>query len=144
MTDTRQWLVKKDSALFVQGYTETVKPGSQWDFKSLAAAGCLRSNIADMLKFAVLQSGAGSDAVLQKAITLSQQTTFNSGQEQVALNWFIQNWGWGQILFHGGQTGGYKSFFAINPKTKNAVVILSNTAVNNDESGMKILRYLDN
>ncbi len=141
MTATRQFLLKKDSALFVKGYNESILPNSQWDFKALAAAGCLRSNTTDMLAYAALQSAA--DKTLQKAIDLSHQATFNAGAQKIALNWFIQNWGWGDILFHGGQTGGYKSFLAVNPGTKNAVIILSNTAVSNDAAGVKILGYLD-
>jgi len=142
MTDTKQLLNKKDSTLFMQGYDDNILPQSQWDFKALAAAGCLRSNTEDMLRYAVLQSGTTA-ANLQNAITLSHQPTFDVSQQKIALNWFIQNWGWGEILFHGGQTGGYKSFLAINPKTKNAVILLANTAVTNDEAGVKILQYLD-
>ena len=142
MTNTKQFLVKTDSALFVQGYSESILPNSQWDFKALAAAGSLRSNAEDMLKYAAFNLYT-ADKTLQKAIELSHQTTFDAGQQQIALNWFIQDWGWGKVLFHGGQTGAYKSFLAINPKTKNAVIILSNTAVSNDEIGVKIEQYLD-
>jgi CubicO group peptidase (beta-lactamase class C family) len=142
MTDTRQFLVKKDSALFVQGYNESILPQSQWDFKALAAAGSLRSNAEDMLKYAALNLEA-TDNKLLKAIILSHQPTFEDGQQKIGLNWFIQNWGWGPVLFHGGATGGYRSLLAINAKTKNAVIILSNTAVSNDEVGAAILKYID-
>ena len=142
MNNTRQLLIKRDSALFVQGYDVSILPQGQWDFKALAAAGCIRSNAEDMMKYAALQLGT-DDIQLQKAIYLSHQATFDAGQQQIALNWFVQDWGWGKILFHNGQTGGYKSFLAINEKTKNAVIILSNTAVNNDEIGVVILQYLD-
>ncbi|MBS1509899.1 MAG: beta-lactamase family protein [Bacteroidetes bacterium] len=142
MNNTRQFLLQKDSSFFVQGYNESILPNSQWDFKALAAAGCLRSNATDMLKYAALQT-ACSDKTLQAAITLTHQPTFNTGQQQIALNWFIQNWGSGDVLFHGGQTGGYKSFLAINPETKNAVIILANTTVSNDEIGVQLLHYID-
>ena len=142
MKATKQFLTKTDSAIFMQGYTENIIPQSQWDFKALAAAGCLRSNTEDMLKYAALNLGT-SNGKLNEAISLSHQTTFNAGQQQIALNWFIQNWGWGNILFHGGQTGGYKCFLALNKKTKNAVIILANTGVNNDAVGVEILKYLD-
>jgi CubicO group peptidase (beta-lactamase class C family) len=142
MSATKQLLTKKDSALFTQGYTETIDAQGQWDFKALGAAGCLRSNAEDMLKYAVLNLDS-KDVVFQKAIKLSHQPTFEEKNQKVGLNWFIQNWGWGSILFHGGETGGYKSFLSINPKTKNAVVILSNTAVSNDEIGVAIMQYLD-
>lgn len=142
MQDTRQLLLKKDSALFVQGYDASILPQGQWDFKALAAAGCIRSNAEDMLKYASVQLGNTTTA-LKNAIELSHQPTFDAGQQQIALNWFLQDWGWGKVLFHGGQTGGYKSFLAINEKTQNAVIILSNTAVSNDEIGVAILQYLD-
>ncbi|WP_462220460.1 serine hydrolase domain-containing protein [Ferruginibacter sp.] len=142
MTATKQFLTKTDTAIFMQGYTESIIFQSQWDFKALAAAGSLRSNTEDMLKYAALNLGA-TNGKLNEAIELSHQPTFNAGQQKIGLNWFIQNWGWGEILFHGGQTGGYKSFLALNKKTKNAVIILANTGVNNDAAGIEILKYLD-
>ncbi|GAB2822515.1 serine hydrolase [Ferruginibacter profundus] len=150
MNNTMQFLTEKDSALFVQGYDANISLQSQWDFKALAAAGCIRSNTEDMLKYVLFNelilpddSKDKGNIFLKQAISLSHLPTFDVGQQQIALNWFIQDWGWGKILFHGGQTGGYKSFLAINEKTKNAVVILANTAVSNDEIGVKILQYLD-
>ena len=79
----------------------------------------------------------------QPAIELSHQVTFKDKQQLIALNWFIQDWGWGPLLFHGGATGGYRSLLAINPKTKNAVIILSNTAVSTDAAGVQIFKWLD-
>jgi CubicO group peptidase (beta-lactamase class C family) len=142
MNATKQLLTKKDSALFVQGYTENIAAQGQWDFKALAAAGCLRSNAEDMLQYAAINLNS-KDVMLQKAIALSHQLTFEEKDQKVGLNWFMQNWGGSSVLFHGGETGGYKSFLAINPKTKNAVVILSNTAVSNDEVGVAIMQYLN-
>ncbi len=142
MDATKQMLTKKDSSLFTQGYTETIDVQGQWDFKALGAAGCLRSNADDMLKYAMLNLGS-KDIVLQKAIELSHTSTFNQDGENIALNWFIRELGWGNVLFHNGGTGGYRSFLAINQSTKNAVIILSNTAVSNDNIGVEILKYLD-
>ena len=142
MTDTRQLLVKKDSALFVQGYDESISPQSQWDFKVLTAAGSLRSNTEDMLKYATLNLNT-TDSKLKQAIELAHQQTFDEGQQKIALNWFIQDWGWGPLLFHGGATGGYRSLLAVNPKTKNAIIVLSNTAVSNDAVGVSILKFID-
>ena len=142
MTDTREFLVKKDSVLFVQGYDESISTQSQWDFKALTAAGSLRSNTEDMLKYAALNLNA-ADSKLKLAIELSHRETFDAGQQKIALNWFIQNWGWGPLLFHGGATGGYRSLLAVNPNTKNAIIVLSNTAVSNDAVGVAILKYID-
>jgi CubicO group peptidase (beta-lactamase class C family) len=145
--NTMQQLKKTDAALFVQGYNESITPSSQWDFKALAAAGALRSNTTDMLKYAAANCDAGYDtkklATLKNAIALSHQPTFTDGGQQICLNWFIQNWNGNNILFHGGQTGAYKSFLSINPKTKNAVIILANTAVSNDEIGVALQSLID-
>ncbi len=142
MTDTREFLQKEDSALFMQGYNAALEKQSQWDLGALTAAGSLRSNTSDMLKYAQLNLQT-TDPVLQKAITLSHIQTFTDGQQKIALNWFIQNWGWGNILFHGGATGGYRSFLAINPVTKNAVVILCNSFTNIDAAGVALQKFLD-
>lgn len=142
MKDTKEFLLQKDSAMFVQGYNDALQKQSQWDFKVLTAAGSLRSTTTDMLKYAALNLDA-KDAALKKAITLSQQQTFKDAQQQIGLNWFIQNWGWGNVLFHGGATGGYRSFLAINPVTKNAVVILCNSFTNIDAAGVALLKFLD-
>jgi CubicO group peptidase (beta-lactamase class C family) len=142
MTNTREFLLKKDSGLFVAGYNDVLEKQSQWDFNALTAAGSLRSNIADMLQYAALNLNA-KDITLQKAIALAHQPTFKDKQQQIGLNWFIQNWGWGNVLFHGGATGGYRSFLAINPVTKNAVIILCNSLTDIDASGVALLKLLD-
>jgi CubicO group peptidase (beta-lactamase class C family) len=142
MDATKQLLTKKDSALFVQGYDGNISVQGQWDFKALGGAGCLRSNAEDMLKYAVLNFSS-NDKVLLQAIELSHTLTFNRDGEKIGLNWFIRELGWGNILFHNGGTGGYHSFLAINRKTKNAIIILSNTAVSNDDIGVEILKHLD-
>lgn len=142
MTDTREFLQQKDSALFMQGYNAALEKQSQWDLGALTAAGSLRSNTSDMLKYAALNVET-ADPVLRKAITLSHTPTFTDGQQKICLNWFVQNWGWGNILFHGGATGGYRSFLAINPVTKNAVVILCNSFTNIDAAGVALQKFLD-
>ncbi len=142
MNATKQLLTKKDSALFMQGYDGNILAQGQWDFKALGAAGCLRSNAEDMLKYAAINLSS-KDEVLQQAIELAHTLTFNQDGEKIGLNWFIREWGWGNVLFHNGGTGGYRSFLAINLKTANAVIILSNTAVSNDNIGVEILKYLD-
>ncbi|MGC4102633.1 serine hydrolase [Ferruginibacter sp.] len=144
MMDTKQFLLKNDSALFVQGYDTELAEQGQWDFKALAAAGCIRSSAADMMKYATMLLSADTrNDYLKKAVALTHESTFVAGQQQIGLNWFLQNWGSGTVFFHGGQTGGYKSFFVINERTKNALVILANTAVSNDEIGVSIMQYLD-
>ena len=142
MTDTKEFLLKKDSALFMQGYNEALQQQGPWDFKALTSAGSLRSNTSDLLKYAAVNLSC-NDPELQKAILLSHQVTYEAGKQKIGLNWFIQNWGWGDVYFHNGATGGYRSFLAINPVTKTAVVLLCNTFVNVDEAGVSLMKTLD-
>lgn len=142
MTDTKEFLLQKDSALFVQGYNDALEKQGQWDLNALTAAGGLRSNTADMLQYAAVNIDA-KDVELQKAIALSHVQTFTDGQQKIGLNWFIRNWGGGNVLFHSGATGGYRSFLAINPVTKNAVIILCNSFTNIDDAGVALLKFLD-
>lgn len=142
MTDTKEFLLKKDSALFMQGYNDALEKQGQWDLNALTAAGGLRSNTADMLQYAAVNIDV-KDVELQKAIALSHVQTFTDWQQKIGLNWFIRNWGGGNVLFHSGATGGYRSFLAINPGTKNAVIILCNSFTNIDAAGVALLKFLD-
>ena len=47
------------------------------------------------------------------------------------------------LLFHGGATGRLPKFARRKPNTKNAIIVLSNTAVSNDAVGVAILKYID-
>lgn len=144
MKYTTQSMDERSKAFFVQGYNQELEPHSQWDFKALSGAGCIRSNTHDMLLYAKMQSAINlNERYLMSILELSHKSTFTNGSQTIALNWFIQNWGNGNVLFHSGQTGGYASFLAVHPETKNAVVILSNTAISNDEEGVRLLQLLD-
>ncbi len=143
MGDTKQFLNKKTDLPLIQGYNENIIEQGAWDFLAFAAAGSLRSNAEDMIKYAAMNISV-KDKNLQKAIELSHQITFEKDKEKIGLNWFIINLNGQDVLFHNGATGGYRSFLTVNLKTKNAVIILSNTAISNDALGIEIFKLIDN
>lgn len=144
MTSTMQTLDSVSGKNLLQGYDANGKENGPWDFKALAGAGALRSNVKDMLVYAQYQLKENTKDTLQKKILkLSHTKTYQKNNQQIALNWFIKTTGKNSLFFHDGQTGGYKSFLAFNLTTQNAVVILSNTAVSNDEEGYRLMNFLD-
>jgi hypothetical protein len=49
------------------------------------------------------------------------------GEGEVGLGWFIRGRGGAEIVFHGGNTGGYRSWIGYDPRARVGVVVLSNT-----------------
>jgi CubicO group peptidase (beta-lactamase class C family) len=141
MNDTRLLLRKEDSTRFAKGYDATGQPISAWDFKTLGAAGGIRSNAADMLKFAAANFGEAPSS-LKKAMELTYPVTFSKGTK-VGLGWHYIKAGNDEVIFHNGKTGGYSSYLAINQQKKFAVIILSNSSQGLEAIGNAITKWLE-
>ena len=143
MNETREFLLAGDSVRFAKGYSEDGAFSSQWDFRALGAAGCIRSTSADLLKYARANLGDAPPA-LDKAIQLTHVITFTEAQTKVGLAWHFIKLGKDEVIFHNGQTGGYHSYLAFNTEKKFAVVILSNCAKGTEEIGNTVMKWLEN
>ena len=143
MHDTRQYLKAADSARFAKGYDEAGKPASQWDFQAFAAAGALRSTAADLLRYAKANLGDAPQLLL-KAIQQTHVPGFRDGNNSLGLGWHLITPGRDQLIFHNGGTGGFRSYLAINPAKKLAVVLLSNTAIGTESVGHALMQWLEN
>ena len=126
MASTR---VRLDEALrgrLAPPFDASGRPASGWDLGLFVGAGGIRSSVNDMLRFARAQ-WSDADNPLQKALRLAQaQVPVGAdGRMRMGLGWHVQGDGW---LLHNGQTGGYHSFLAVDPKHQRAVVLLSNSA----------------
>jgi CubicO group peptidase (beta-lactamase class C family) len=142
MKDTRQLLRKQDSARFAKGYDENGIYSLPWDFKAFAGAGAIRSTAADLITYAKANLGAAPPD-LYKAIQLTHTITFKSDDATVGLAWHYIKPGNDTVIFHNGGTGGYRSYLAMHPEKKYAVVILSNSAVAADNMGNQLMRWLE-
>lgn len=143
MTETRQHLLKTDSARFAHGSDEHGKAVSQWDFDVFAAAGALRSSTSDLLKYANAELG-NTQPALKKAMDLTHNPTFSNGEITTALGWHLLGKGNAVMWFHNGSTGGFSSFLSIHPNKKFAVVVLSNSSIGADSVGNEICSWLSN
>jgi len=142
MLETKVQLLATDTLRFAKGYKEDGSFSSQWDFKALGAAGCIRSTCSDLIKFAKANLGDAPPA-LNKDIRLTHLVTFTENKTKVGLAWHIIQPGTDEVIFHNGQTGGYHSYFAVNPDKKFAVVILSNCAIGTEEIGGVMMKWLE-
>lgn len=142
MNETREFLLKDDSAKFAKGYNEEGAFNSQWDFKSLAAAGGIRSTSADLLKYAKANLSEAPQK-LNKDIQLTHAVTFTDGATKVGLAWHYMKPGNDEVIFHNGETGGYHSYLAVNLEKKFAVVILSNCAKGTEAVGGAIIKWME-
>jgi CubicO group peptidase (beta-lactamase class C family) len=111
-----------------QGHDGWGDPVSNWDIPTLAGAGGLRSTAADMLEFAAanLTSKKGP---LYEAMRDSHIAHPAAAQapNRMGLNWFISSPPGPVMLRHGGGTGGYSTFLALDLSGRRAVVVLTNS-----------------
>jgi serine-type D-Ala-D-Ala carboxypeptidase/endopeptidase len=126
MNDTRMTLDKTQRQRLAPGHDAAGFPAANWDMPTLAGAGALRSTADDMLSFIEAQVGL-RQTVLADAISLSQrrQTEIGDGGG-MALGWHIAPGG--GTIWHNGQTGGYRSYTAFNPRQRFGIIILASTA----------------
>jgi CubicO group peptidase (beta-lactamase class C family) len=130
MTSTKIKLSQADRKLLAPPHTSKLEPWQNWEFDALAAAGGVRSTLADMLRLAdAFLNGTEVKGTLDDAIALAwqkQDVTKPIVPGGQCLGWMVA--GDGQTRWHNGQTGGYHSVIFINRRSKTAVVVLANAS----------------
>ena len=105
-----------------------------WDLPALAGAGALRSNTADMLRFA--EAALRGRGPVPDAIRLAMQPRAEAGAMTIGLLWQrlasnVRRAGRATegdtIVWHNGGTGGFRTFLGLVPASGKAVVLLSNS-----------------
>lgn len=110
-----------------------------WDIPTLAGAGAIRSSTADMAKF-IAANLAYVNTDLRDAMTLSHQIRHDkAGGMSVAMAWHVKKGEEGDVIWHNGGTGGYKSFAGFVKETGKGVVILTNSTQGSDDIGFHLL-----
>lgn len=100
-----------------------------WDFGApLAPAGAIRSTTNDLFKFLAANLGYTKTplAGAMKAM-LSVRLPTGVPNLEIALGWHIYTADGKEVIWHNGATGGYRSFFGFDSKSRIGVVALSNT-----------------
>jgi CubicO group peptidase (beta-lactamase class C family) len=123
------------------GHDAAFEATPNWNLPTLAGAGALRSTANDMLSFLAAQLGYKKSS-LDSAIaqTRSQWISAGTGME-IGLGWLKRPKKDGEIIWHNGGTGGYRSFAGFDLKTKTGVVVLTNvfTQAGIDDLGFHFL-----
>jgi serine-type D-Ala-D-Ala carboxypeptidase/endopeptidase len=115
-----------------------------FEMDSLEAAGSLVSTVHDMLTFLEFNAGIRSDAALSPVF--ADTATFRRATDVAGLNlgliWWLLPMGNDTVVFHDGATFGQSAFAAYRRNTKTAVIVFTNTRLNQYSSPQDIGLYL--
>ncbi len=131
MTDCTVDLTDDQKKRFAFPNEKVGSPTLAWSFADMPGAGGVRANMRDMMRFARAQLDPPS-GTLGEAIELAWKKHSESDATGPAtgLGWMIA--GDGETRWHNGGTGGSRSAIYINRRIQTAVVVLCNTAVENE------------
>jgi len=140
MRETAITLTPPLRARLAPGHDEAGKVVPNWDLPTLAGAGALRSTASDMLAF--LAANVDTSATpIGRALRQThdpRQATDNPNLK-VGLAWHILSRPIGNIVWHNGGTGGYRTFIGFDPVRRIGVVVLSNFNRSVDDLGYHLL-----
>lgn len=113
---------------------------ANWDIPVLAGAGAIRSSLHDMLRYMAANLGL-QESELLPAMQLTHQARHDKagGETGVGLGWIITKGAEGDIIWHNGGTGGYRTFSGFVKETGRGVVVLTNADKGVDDLGMRLL-----
>jgi CubicO group peptidase (beta-lactamase class C family) len=113
-------------ARLAPGHDGEGKVVPNWDLPTLAGAGALRSTALDMLTY--LAANLDTTATpLARAMRETHTPRRDAGRNmQIGLAWHIMSRPSGNIVWHNGGTGGYRSYVGFDPVRRLGVVLLSN------------------
>ena len=127
--------MKKNLAIGHSGGREV----SNWDIPTLAGAGGIRSSVYDMIKFLAANIGL-TQTPLRSAMDKSHKTRHSkAGEARVGLGWHISKGKLGDVIWHNGGTGGYRTFAGFVKETQKGVVVFTNSTEGADDIGFKLL-----
>jgi CubicO group peptidase (beta-lactamase class C family) len=114
-------------------------PVPLWDIDTLAGAGGLRSDLADMLRF--VQASVGEPET-EVELALRDAHRVRADMERgmgIGLNWITRTTDGQRTVWHNGGTAGFRTFAGFDPDRDVAVVVLTNSAVGADDIGFHLL-----
>lgn len=139
MNETTITLSPALKARMAQGYDQSGEPVSDWDFLTFQAAGALRSTAKDMAKFVRANIGSSKSDLAIAFGEAHKPRRDVGGQMKIGLAWHVLSAASGDIVWHNGGTGGFRSFAGFNEARKKGIVVLSNTAESVDDIGFHFL-----
>jgi len=116
------------------------KAVANWDIPTLAGAGALRSSLHDMLIYVASNAGI-KKTKLASAMALSHKERHakQANGNRVGLGWHTAKGAQGDVIWHTGGTGGYRTFAGFVKETGKGVVVLTNSNRGADDIGFYLL-----
>jgi CubicO group peptidase (beta-lactamase class C family) len=128
MADTAIALTPDQAARFAVGHDQARRPVAAWEMPTFAGAGGLRSTANDLLTFLAAELGF-IETPLKAAMAAQVGTRRPSDAGYIqALGWRIDPEPAGEIVWHGGATGGFRCFALFERERRAGVVMLTNSA----------------
>ncbi len=139
MNDTTITLSPAMKPRTAQGFDEAGEASSFWDSPTLGGAGALRSTAKDMAKFVSANLNLTKTTLTDVFSAAHKPQRDASGKMKIGLNWHVLAGSTGEIIWHNGGTGGFRSFAGFSPAQKRGVVVLTNSAESVDDIGFHFL-----
>ncbi len=139
MNDTTITLSPALKSRTAQGFDENDEASALWDLPALAGAGALRSTAKDMAKFVAANLNLTKTNLADVFGTAHKPQRDAGAKMKIGLGWHILTGSTGEIIWHNGGTGGFRSFVGFNPTQKLGIVVLTNSAESSDDIGFHFL-----
>lgn len=139
MNDTTITLSSRLKSRMAQGFDQNGDAVPDWDITTLAGAGALRSTAKDTAKFIEANLNLqkfGLESVFAEAHKKRRDA---GGKMKIGLAWHILPNASGDIVWHNGGTGGFRSFAGFDTLRKKGIVVLTNTSESIDDIGFHFL-----
>ncbi|HDP94796.1 MAG TPA: class A beta-lactamase-related serine hydrolase [Candidatus Aminicenantes bacterium] len=144
MKHTRMQLTEAEINSMAKPHDDKGIPVPVWDFKSLYAAGALKSNARDLARFLACQLGTlphDMGKTFQRMIRPVLPLEKGKDANFMAVGWHILNFGDGlDCVAHDGGTGGTRSILLFNPEQSWGVAVLANSTHNCTPVALDIIR----
>jgi CubicO group peptidase (beta-lactamase class C family) len=140
MTHTAVYPTPEMQAHLTPGHGDGIK-SPPIPIDAMEAAGAIRSNLDDMFIFLAANMGLMKTPLHPAMKPMLKVRRPGPPGVEVGLGWHIVEQRGTQAARHNGQTYGYHSFLAFEPRRQVGVVVLSNSSVSIDDIGWRILDY---
>jgi len=119
-----------DSSMVANGFNEQGQQTPYWNFKSMQAAGSAKSNVEDMIKYALQFTQKQSRTQkFTPNVELLLKPTFDNSATKLSLAWHMGSLNEkSNYIEHSGGTYGFRSNLMIMPDKQIAIVGLVNSA----------------
>jgi serine-type D-Ala-D-Ala carboxypeptidase/endopeptidase len=130
-------------AHLAKGHDGNGQVTANWDIPAFAGAGALRSTMTDMLRFARANLGPvpGVDARLTRLMQRTHDVRRSAGRADmsIGMGWHIRRVNDRDVVWHNGGTGGYRTWIGFDKARKTAAIVLTNSALPNDDLGYELV-----